>query len=133
MASGEMTSEQFSHFLETTLGHGAESCCDGAIAYVCMDWRHLGELNVAGRSVFSELKNLCIWNKTNGGIGSFYRSKHELIFVFKIGNAPNKQFWPRRDWAVSHECVGLCGRQQQADRSPWRPRDASDGQAGRLG
>ena len=54
-----------------------------------MDWRHLGKLSVAGRSVFSELKNVCIWNKTNGGMGSFYRSKHELIFVFKIGNAPH--------------------------------------------
>jgi DNA modification methylase len=54
-----------------------------------MDWRHMGELLAAGKAVFSELKNLCIWNKTNGGMGSFYRSKHELVFVFKVGNGPH--------------------------------------------
>jgi DNA modification methylase len=52
-----------------------------------MDWRHMGELLRAGEQVFSELKNLCVWNKTNGGMGSFYRAKHELIFVFKVGTA----------------------------------------------
>src|SRR5258708_7373897 len=64
-------------------------CRDGAIAFVCMDWRHRGELLAAGRAIFSELKNLCIWNKTNGGMGSFYRSMHELVFAFKIGRAPH--------------------------------------------
>jgi DNA modification methylase len=54
-----------------------------------MDWRHMGELLVAGEAVFSELKNLCVWNKTNGGMGSFYRSKHELVLVFKVGRAPH--------------------------------------------
>ena len=54
-----------------------------------MDWRHMGELLKAGQAVFSELKNLCVWNKTNGGMGSFYRSKHELVCVFKIGEAPH--------------------------------------------
>jgi DNA modification methylase len=54
-----------------------------------MDWRHQIELLTAGRAVFHELKNLCIWNKTNGGMGTFYRSKHELIFVFKIGSGPH--------------------------------------------
>jgi hypothetical protein len=52
-----------------------------------MDWRHMAELLTAGQEVFSSLKNLCIWNKTNGGMGSFYRSKHELVFVFKVGTA----------------------------------------------
>ena len=51
--------------------------------------RHMGELLDAGRAVFTDLKNLCVWNKTNGGMGSFYRSKHELIFVFKVGTAPH--------------------------------------------
>lgn len=60
---------------------------DGAIAYVCMDWRHMREVLEAGHAVFDELKNLCVWNKTNGGMGSFYRSKHELVFVFKKGTA----------------------------------------------
>jgi DNA modification methylase len=60
---------------------------DGAIAFVCMDWRHMGELLSAGRQAFTEFKNLVVWNKTNGGMGAFYRSKHELIFVFKHGTA----------------------------------------------
>ncbi|WP_407520869.1 site-specific DNA-methyltransferase [Methylobacterium oryzisoli] len=85
MASGEMTPEAFTHFLTQTLGHAARACKDGAIAFVCMDWRHMGELLSAGQTVFSELKNLCVWNKTNAGMGSFYRSKHELVFVFKVG------------------------------------------------
>jgi hypothetical protein len=89
MGVGEMSSEAFTAFLQATLGHAAASCRDGAIAFVCMDWRHTGELLAAGRAVFSELKNLCIWNKTNGGMGSFYRSKHELVFVFKLGSAPH--------------------------------------------
>jgi DNA modification methylase len=89
MGSGEMSSEAFTAFLQSTLGHAAASCRDGAIAFVCMDWRHMEELLTAGRMVFSELKNLCVWNKTNGGMGTFYRSKHELIFVFKAGSAPH--------------------------------------------
>ena len=89
MAAGEMSSEAFTAFLQTTLGHTSARCRDGAIAFVCMDWRHMGELLAAGRAVFSEFKNLCVWNKTNGGMGSFYRSKHELVFVFKVGNAPH--------------------------------------------
>jgi hypothetical protein len=62
----------------------AERCREGAIAYVCMDWRHMREMLAAGDAVFHELKNLCVWNKTNGGMGSFYRSKHELVFVWKV-------------------------------------------------
>jgi hypothetical protein len=57
------------------------------VAPARMDWRHMAELLAAGQEVFSSLKNLCIWNKTNGGMGSFYRSKHELVFVFKVGTA----------------------------------------------
>lgn len=88
-ASGEMTRDQFTGFLTTTLSNAAFATKDGAIAFVCMDWRHMRELLDAGEEVFSELKNLCVWNKTNGGMGSFYRSKHELIFVFKVGSAPH--------------------------------------------
>jgi DNA modification methylase len=89
MGAGEMSRETFTGFLQLTLGHAAAVCRDGAIAFVCMDWRHIGELIAAGEAVFSELKNVCVWNKTNGGMGSFYRSKHELVFVFKVGNAPH--------------------------------------------
>ncbi|MGE3745558.1 MAG: site-specific DNA-methyltransferase [Sphingomonadaceae bacterium] len=86
-ASGEMSESQFIAFLTQTLSAMSAVMRDGAIAFVCMDWRHMGELLSAGRSAFTELKNLIVWNKTNGGMGSFYRSKHELIFVFKNGTA----------------------------------------------
>ncbi len=89
MGVGEMSAAAFTEFLTTTLGEAAKVCRDGAVAFVCMDWRHIGELLTAGGEVFSELKNLCVWNKTNGGMGTFYRSKHELICVFKVGEAPH--------------------------------------------
>ena len=89
MGVGEMSETAFTAFLTQTLGHAAGRCRDGAIAFVCMDWRHMGELIAAGREVFSELKNLCVWNKTNGGMGTFNRSKHELIFAFKVGGGPH--------------------------------------------
>jgi DNA modification methylase len=89
MASGEMSVTAFTDFLQQTLGNAAAKARDGAIAFVCMDWRHMGELQQAGLAVFSQLKNLCVWNKTNGGMGTFYRSKHELVFVFKVGTAPH--------------------------------------------
>lgn len=86
-ASGEMSRTEFTQFLRATLGNTAVQMRDGAIAFVCMDWRHMQELLEAGSTAFSELKNLVVWNKTNGGMGTFYRSKHELIFVFKQGTA----------------------------------------------
>ena len=86
---GEMSSTVFTAFLTATLGETATVCRNGAIAFVCMDWRHLAELLAAGQAVFSELKNLCVWNKTNGGMGTFYRSKHEMVCVFKVGDAPH--------------------------------------------
>lgn len=87
MASGEMTETDFTAFLSTTLGLAAQVSRDGALHYVCMDWRHLSEILAAGRTVYDHLLNLCVWNKNNGGMGSFYRSKHELVFVFKVGHA----------------------------------------------
>ena len=87
MASGEMSRSEFVNFLSTTLGNASSVCRDGAIAYVCMDWRHIGEVLEAGAAAFDEFKNLCVWNKNNGGMGAFYRSKHELVFVFKKGTA----------------------------------------------
>ncbi|WP_108812279.1 DNA methyltransferase [Sphingorhabdus sp. Alg231-15] len=88
-ASGEMTRADFTTFLSATLGHASSHMRDGSIAYVCMDWRHMSELLAAGNAAFAELKNLVVWNKTNGGMGTFYRSKHELIFVFKKGSSPH--------------------------------------------
>ena len=88
-ASGEMTPERFTEFLTITLTNAAAGCRDGAIAFVCMDWRHLQEALAAGAQAFSEMKNLCVWSKTNGGMGTFYRSQHELILVWKAGSAPH--------------------------------------------
>jgi hypothetical protein len=134
MGAGEMSSEAFTAFLHGTLGHAAASCRDGAIAFVCMDWRHMGELLAAGRTVFSELKNLCVWNKTNGGMGSFYRSKHELVFVFKVGSAPHTNTFELGDSGpLPDQCVGLRGRQHAATRTPRGARHAPDRQAGRAG
>jgi DNA modification methylase len=89
MASGEMSEDEFVKFLAVSLGHHASYSKDGAIHFVCIDWRHLYELLIAGRSVYTELKNLCVWNKDNGGMGTFYRSKHELVLVLKNGTAPH--------------------------------------------
>jgi len=89
MASGEMSEAEFTAFLTTALTNLADHSAEGSIHFVCMDWRHMAELLAAGRVAYSELKNLCIWNKTNGGMGTFYRSKHELVFVYKSGTAPH--------------------------------------------
>jgi DNA modification methylase len=97
MGVGEMSAEVFTRFLQQTLGHAAARARNGAIAFVCMDWRHLGELLKAGQAVFSELKDLCVWNKANAGLGSFYRNKHQLIFVFKIGTAAHTDTFGRGD------------------------------------
>jgi DNA modification methylase len=85
MGSGEMSEAEFTSFLETIFERLAEHTVDGSIHQICMDWRHMWEMLAAGREVYSELKNLCVWNKANAGMGSFYRSKHELIFVWKNG------------------------------------------------
>src|SRR5258708_25998051 len=89
MAKGELSSRQLRSFLEIALGHMAHFSQDGAIQYVCMDWRHLQELLTAGEAVFTELKNICVWNKSNAGMGSLYRSQHEFILVYKIGASPH--------------------------------------------
>lgn len=86
MASGEMTEEEFTDFLATVFGQMARVSCNGALHYVCMDWRHMGEVLDAGNETYGPLRALCVWNKTNGGMGSFYRSRHELVFVFRNGN-----------------------------------------------
>jgi DNA modification methylase len=84
MATGEMSEAAFTAFLRDALLPAVPHCQAGAIAFVCMDWRHMREMLAAGDAVFHEMKNLCVWNKTNGGMGSFYRSKHELVFVWKV-------------------------------------------------
>ena len=89
MAAGEMTSDEFACFLETAFNHLAKHTTDGSIHFICMDWRHMSEVLKAGEAAYSELKNLCVWVKDNGGMGTFYRSRHELVFAFKSGDAPH--------------------------------------------
>jgi hypothetical protein len=85
MASGEMTEAEFTAFLGKVFANLAAVSVDGAIHFSCMDWRHVGEVVVAATPVYSEFKNLCVWAKNNGGMGSLYRSQHELVFVYKVG------------------------------------------------
>lgn len=89
MACGEMSSEAFVEFLTKVAHLIVGACVDGSLHYLFMDWRHIGELLCAGKKAFSEVKNLVVWNKMSGGMGSFYRSQHELIVVFKAGTAPH--------------------------------------------
>jgi hypothetical protein len=89
MASGEMSADEFTTFLTSVFGHLASFSVDGAIHFQCMDFRHLREILDAGRMAYTELKNLCVWAKSSGGMGSLYRSAHELVFVFKSGTAPH--------------------------------------------
>lgn len=90
MASGEMSEAEFAAFLTDSLGAIAEYTRRGALLYTCMDWRHMSELLAAGKATGCELVNLCVWAKNNGGMGSLYRSRHELIFVLKNGDEPHQ-------------------------------------------
>lgn len=89
MASGEMSEAQFTDFLREACRLLAAHSIAGAVHYLCMDWRHVSELLAAGKGVYSELLNICVWAKHNGGMGSLYRSQHEFVFVFKCGESPH--------------------------------------------
>ena len=89
MASGEMSRAEFTAFLTDAFRNMADHSMDGSIHFLCMDWRHMDEMLAAGEAVYDEFKNLIAWVKDNGGMGSFYRSRHELIFAFKSGTAPH--------------------------------------------
>jgi DNA modification methylase len=88
MASGEMTRTEFTDFLRSAFENLVRFSVDGSIHFICMDWRHMAEMLSAGE-VYTELKNLVVWAKDNGGMGTFYRSRHELVFAFKNGEAPH--------------------------------------------
>jgi hypothetical protein len=79
MASGEMTREEFISFLRTVFEHLKRFSSNGSLHFACMDWRHMGEMLAAGEAVYFELKALCVWAKSNGAMGSLYRSQHELV------------------------------------------------------
>jgi len=90
-ASGEMLPTQFRAFLTQTLGNGVRFSVDGAVHFICIDWRHVTDLIEVGRgNLYGEMLNLVVWNKSNAGQGSFYRSQHELICVFRVGDQPHR-------------------------------------------
>jgi DNA modification methylase len=89
MAAGEMTQAEFVTFLTTAMRNLRDHSHDGSIHFICMDWRHMTEMLAAGGAIYDGVKNLIIWVKDNGGMGTFYRSRHELIFAFKNGKAPH--------------------------------------------
>jgi DNA modification methylase len=89
MASGELNDKEFTKFLYKAFEIMKSVSSDGALHFVCMDWRHAGEMLDASRSVYAELKNICVWDKGHGGMGSLYRSQHEFVFVFKVDRCPH--------------------------------------------
>lgn len=89
MASGEMSSDEFIKFLNTFMRHAKDYSVNGSLHYLFMDWRHGIEMGLAASTVYDELKNICVWAKNNGGMGTLYRSQHELCFIYKNGKAPH--------------------------------------------
>lgn len=89
MASGEMSTPAFRSFLTDTLGASAAVSRPGAVHYVCMDWRHLDDVSASTAGIYDGPLNICVWNKSNAGMGSLYRSKHEMVFVYRVPGAPH--------------------------------------------
>jgi DNA modification methylase len=87
MASGEMTTSAFRVFLSETLGACAKVSRPGAVHFICMDWRHMDDVSAAATPLYDELLNICVWNKSNAGMGSLYRSKHEMVYVYRVPGA----------------------------------------------
>ncbi|HTM74508.1 MAG TPA: DNA methyltransferase [Pseudolabrys sp.] len=119
MASGEMSTRAFKSFLTDTLACAGNVSVEGAVHFVCMDWRHVGELIVAGTTVYNTMLNLIVWVKSNAGQGSFYRSQHELIGVFRVGDSP-------------HLNTIELGRHGRSRSNVWRYAGANSFRAGRL-
>ncbi|WP_249133840.1 DNA methyltransferase [Bradyrhizobium sp. AUGA SZCCT0182] len=88
--SGEMSDAQFDAFSRKWMSSAARFCADGSLAYICMDWRHLTQVQLVGNEIFTELKNIIVWVKNNAGQGSLYRSQHEFILLFKNGTGQHQ-------------------------------------------
>jgi DNA modification methylase len=121
MASGEMDGSEFTQFLAITFEHLCSASVDGSLHFVFMDWRHMREVLDAAQPAYRELKNLCVWTKTNAGMGSLYRSQHELVFVFKNGTAPHVnnvelgRFGRHRSNVWPYAGVNTFGRERDAN------------------
>lgn len=119
LASGEMTNQQFISFLASSFSYLQRHSCDGSIHFVCMDFGHIRNVIEAADGIYTELKNLCVWVKDNGGMGTFYGSRHELVFVFKNGTAEH----------VNSFELGRHGRYRT---NVWEYRGANTLKAGRM-
>jgi hypothetical protein len=106
MASGEMSKAEFTNFLATAFRNMSAVSVDGAIHFIFMDWRHVVEMTSAADGIYSELKNLIVWVKDNGGMGTFYRSRHELIFAYKVGTASTST---HSNWANTADTARMSG------------------------
>ncbi len=121
MASGEMSDGEFRSFLSEFIVHLFERLMVGGIAMICMDWRHIEELIAAGKGAGFDLINFCVWNKTNGGMGSLYRSKHELVAIFKkhgashINNVELGKHGRKRTNVWDYAGVNTFGSAREAD------------------
>ena len=120
--SAEMSPEQYREFLLETLGNGARASAEGAIHFVCVDWRRIGDLIEVGRRLYGEMLNLVVWDKTSAGPGSPYRSQHEPIGVFRVGREPgqnNAEFEARRSQSVGR--LDLSGPQDDGQEPSAAP------------
>jgi DNA methylase len=108
MASGEMTEAEFFDFLCTALSLLERHSRSGSVHFICMDWRHAAELLLAGKKAYDTLLNLCVWMKDNAGMGSLYRSQHELIFAFRKGKEQHRNnIQLGKVGAKLHQCLAL--------------------------
>jgi DNA modification methylase len=89
MASGEMTKEEFINFLSRGLGNAINCTVDGGVHIIAIDHRHLRDLFAAADPLYDDYLNMVVWTKTNSGMGSFYRSRHEIFLLYKVGTAPH--------------------------------------------
>jgi DNA modification methylase len=125
MAVGEMSEAEFTGFLTTALSNARTYVAPGGIVYACMDWRHMQEMLAAARASDLDLVNLCVWVKPNGRLGSFYKSRHELVFVFRNG----------KDAHLNNIQLGRFGRNRTnvwnySAPTPFRRKDAlTDGES----
>ena len=127
MATGEMTQGEFVAFLTKALGIMATFSSEGSIHYVFMDWAHLYELLTAGKDAYDSLLNICVWAKPNGGMGSLYRSAHEMVAVFKHGRSSHRnnvqlgKFGRNRTNVWAYAAGGGFGRGEEADLTRQHP------------
>ena len=126
MASGEISSADCVRFLGITLNAAASVSRDGALHYVCTDWRHIGELMTAAKPVYGDTINIVVWVKSNAGQGSFYRSQYELVGVFRVGQAPHinnveLERHKRSRSNVWHYAGANLFRAGRMEELPWHP------------